>query len=63
MELDDQVMVTCTDTDKTMEGTIVRIRGERGDVAVGELILNLRRTRPGIWLGIQAGMEFVVKDR
>ena len=63
MKLDDLVTVTCTDTDKTMEGAILRIRGEWIDVSVGELILNLRRARPGIWVGTQASMEFVVKSR
>jgi len=60
MRLDDQVQVTCTDTDKTMTGTVVRMKGEWVDVAVGELILNLKRARPGVWVGAQAGVEFVV---
>lgn len=61
MRLDDQITVTCTDTDKDMPGTVVRIKGEFIDIAVGDLLLNLKRARPGIWVGSKAGMEFVVK--
>ena len=43
MRLDQSVTVTCTDTDKEMTGTVVRLRGDFVDVAVGSLILNLNR--------------------
>ena len=61
MRLDQTVTVTCTDTDKEMTGTVVRLRGDFVDVAVGSLILNLKRAKPGLWVGQQAGMEFVVR--
>ena len=61
MRLDQSVTVTCTDTDKEMTGTVVRMRGDFVDVALGSLILNLKRTKPGLWVGQQAGMEFVVR--
>ncbi|MDA0340853.1 MAG: hypothetical protein O3B74_04550 [Proteobacteria bacterium] len=62
MRLDDQVTVTCTDTDKAMPGTVVRMRGEWVDVEVGELLISLRRAKPGLWVGSKAGMEFVIND-
>jgi hypothetical protein len=61
MRLDDQVTVTCTDTDKTMPGTVVRMRGEWVDVEVGELMISLRKSKPGLWIGSKAGMEFIIQ--
>lgn len=62
MRLDDRVTVTCTDTDKTMQGTVVRLRGDHADVSVGDLVISLRRSKPGLWVGSRAGMEFVVRS-
>lgn len=61
MRLDEQVTVTCTDNDRTMRGTVVRLQGDRAEVTVGDLLLTLRRSKPGIWVGNRAGMEFVVR--
>ncbi len=61
MRLDDAVTVDCTDTDKSMPGKIVRMRGDWIDVAVGQLMISLRKTKPGLWVGNQSGMEFVVR--
>ena len=63
MRLDDQVTVTCTDNDKEMRGTVVRLQGDRAEVSVGELLITLRRSKPGLWVGNRAGMEFVVRAR
>lgn len=61
MRLDDKVTVTCTDTDKTMPGTIVRLRGDWVDVSVGDLLISLRKAKADLWVGSKAGMEFTVK--
>jgi hypothetical protein len=61
MRLDDQVTVTCTDTDKTMPGTVVRMKGEWVDVEVGELMISLKKAKPGLWVGSKAGMEFIIQ--
>lgn len=61
MRLDEQVTVTCTDNDKTMRGTVVRLQGDRAEVTVGDLLITLRRSKPGVWVGNRAGMEFVVR--
>lgn len=63
MRLDDTVTVTCTDTDKSMPGKVVRLKGEWADISVGDLILNLKRAKPGIWVGTRGGMEFVVRSQ
>ena len=63
MRLDEQVTVTCTDNDKEMRGTVVRLQGDRAEVSVGELLITLRRSKPGLWVGNRAGMEFVVRAR
>jgi len=62
MRLDDTVTVTCTDTDKTMPGTVVRLRGDWADVSVGDLLISLRKAKAGLWVGSKAGMEFLVQD-
>ena len=63
MRLDQRVTVTCTDTDKTMPGTVVRVQGDRADVSIGDLDLTMRRTKPGLWVGNRAGMEFTIRER
>jgi hypothetical protein len=62
MRIDDTVTVTCTDNDKTMPGTIVRMRRDHIDVQVGELLISFRQRKPGIFVGSLHGMEFVVKS-
>lgn len=59
--LDQTVRIHCTDTDVETTGTIVRIRPDGFDVSLGQLIISLRKHRPGIYVGQQSGMEFVVK--
>ena len=63
MRLDERVTVTCTDTDKTMPGTVVRMQGDRAEVAIGDLTITLRRAKPGLWVGTRAGMEFTIRAR
>ena len=63
MRLDQRVTVTCTDTDKTMPGTVVRVQGDRAEVSIGDLDLTMRRTKPGLWVGKRAGMEFTIQER
>ena len=62
MRLDDKVTVTCTDTDKTMPGTVIRMKGDWVDVEVGELMISLKRAKPGLWVGAKAGMEFTISS-
>jgi hypothetical protein len=31
------------------------------DVSIGELLISLRRAKPGLWVGSKAGMEFTIK--
>lgn len=63
MRLDETVTVICTDTDREMRGTVVRLNGDRAEVTIGDLLIGLRRTKPGLWVGSRAGMEFVVRSR
>jgi len=59
--LDQKVRVRCTDTDVEADGMIIRIRPDGFDVSLGELIIHLRKHKPGIYVGQQSGMEFVVR--
>ncbi|MCE2517613.1 MAG: hypothetical protein J4F41_07245 [Alphaproteobacteria bacterium] len=61
LSLDQKVTVHCTDTDADAQGVIVRIRPDGFDVSLGELIIHLRKYKPGIYVGQQSGMEFVVR--
>ncbi|MDF1793268.1 MAG: hypothetical protein P1U88_15235 [Thalassobaculaceae bacterium] len=63
MRLDDTVTVECTDTDQKMDAQIIRLQGERVDVMVSGIILSLRRTKPGIYVGNRSGMEFVLRSK
>lgn len=63
MRLDDTVTVECTDTDQKMDAQVVRMQGERIDVMISGLILTLKRTRPGIYVGNRGGMEFVLRSK
>ncbi|WPZ36381.1 hypothetical protein T8K17_09555 [Thalassobaculum sp. OXR-137] len=63
MRLDDTVTVECTDTDQKLDAQVVRMQGDRVDVMVSGLILSLRRTKPGIYVGTRSGMEFVLKTK
>lgn len=59
--LDQKVTLHCTDTGVDAQGVIVRIRPDGFDVALGELMIRLHKHKPGIYVGQQSGMEFVVR--
>jgi len=61
MNVDEAVMVTCTDTDETLDGRVVRVNGQQAEVAVGDRILPLRQTFPGVWFCKSHGREFVMR--
>ena len=63
LTLDARVKLTCVDTDQVADGTIVRIQGNRVDVALdqGGLIISLFMKKPGLYVGSQSGLEFVMR--
>ena len=63
LTLDARVKLTCVDTDQVAEGTIVRIQGNRVDVALdqGGLMISLFMKKPGLYVGSQSGLEFVMR--
>ena len=63
LTLDARVKLTCIDNDQVADGTIVRIQGNRVDVALdqGELIISLFMKKPGLYVGSQSGLEFVMR--
>ena len=63
LTLQQRVTVHCTDTDVEATGTIMRIRPDGFDVDLGELTIRLKRHKPGIYVGQQSGMEFVVRTQ
>ena len=63
LTLDARVKLTCVDTDQVADGTIVRIQGNRVDVALdqGGLVISLFMKKPGLYVGSQSGLEFVMR--
>ena len=53
LSLDKQVNLTCIETDKVATGKIVRIQGNRVDVALdqGGLLISLYMKKPGLYVG------------
>ena len=62
--LDQKVTLSCTDTGKEAVGTIVRIVGKRVDVMLdsgGSVLVSLNMQKPGLYVGSQSGLEFVMR--
>ena len=64
LALDQKVTLSCTYTGKDAAGTIVRIVGSRVDVMLdggGNLLVSLNMQKPGLYVGSQSGLEFVMR--
>ena len=61
MHLDQNVIVTCTDNDTRSNGKIIRILPNRIDIEVSGTIIKLKKTKPNLYVGSMAGLEFIVK--
>ena len=63
LTLDAKVNLTCVETNRMAPGTIVRIQGDRIDVALdqGGLLVSLHMKKAGLYVGSQSGLEFVMK--
>ena len=63
LSLDKKVNLTCIDNDQIAAGTIVRIQGSRVDVALdqGGRLISLQMKKPGLYVGSQSGLEFMMK--
>lgn len=63
LSLDAKVNLTCIETDQMASGTIVRIHGNRVDVALdqGGLMVSLYMKKAGLYVGSQSGLEFIMK--
>ena len=61
MYLDQKVVVTCTDNDTKSSGKIIRILPNGIDIEVSGTIKKLKKTKPNLYVGSMAGLEFIVK--
>ena len=63
LTLDTKVSLTCVENDHVAPGTIVRIQGNRVDVALdqGGLMVSLYMKKAGLYVGSHSGLEFVMK--
>ena len=57
--------MACTETEKQVQATVVRIQGNRIDVKLDEggvdMIISLMRQKPGLYVGTRSGLEFVMR--
>ena len=61
MYLDQKVTVICTDKDTKTNGRIIRILPNGIDIEVSGAIIKLKKTKPNLYVGSMAGLEFIVK--
>ena len=61
MHLDQKVTVICTDNDTRSNGKIIRIFPNGIDIDVSGTIIKLKKTKPNLYVGSMAGLEFIVK--
>ena len=61
MYLDQKVTVFCTDNDTKTNGKIIRIFPSGVDIEVSGTIIKLKKTKPNLYVGYMAGLEFIVK--
>ena len=61
MHLDQKVTVICTDNDTKSNGKIIRILPNGIDTEVSGTIIKLKKTKPNLYVGSMAGLEFIVK--
>jgi len=64
LTLDQKVTLNCTDNDKEATAKIVRINGNRVDVVLdggGDILISMTKAKPGLYVGSQSGLEFVMK--
>ncbi len=64
LAIDQKVVLKCTDTGRDACGNIVRILGDRVDVILdggSDILVSLRKSKPGLYVGSQSGLEFVMK--
>ena len=64
LTLDQKVTLHCTDTGKDAAATIVRIAGGRVDVMLdggANILISLFMQKQGLYVGSQAGLEFVMR--
>ena len=64
LSLDKEVDLTCIETDKVAKGKILRMQGNSVDVALdqGGLVVSLYMKKPGLYVGSQSGLEFVMRS-
>ena len=61
MHLEQNVIVICTDNDTRSNGKIIRIFPNGIDIEVSGTIIKLKKTKPNLYVGSMAGLEFIVK--
>ena len=61
MHLDQKVTVICTDNDTISNGKIIRIFPNGIDVEVSGTIIKFKKTKPNLYVGSMARLEFIVK--
>jgi hypothetical protein len=65
LTLDSRVELTCTENEQIALATILRIQGNRVDVALdqggGDIIISMVMQKPGLYVGSRSGLEFTMR--
>ena len=65
LTLDARVQLMCTETDQVAPAKIVRIKGSRVDVMLGQkggdIIISMVMQKPGLYVGNRSGLEFTMR--
>jgi|TARA_B110000263_G_C14985819_1_gene363681 hypothetical protein len=61
----DKVLVTCTDTEISIEGTVHKLNGDTVWVVINPNVpvIGMRKVHPGFYVGSSGGMEFTIGVR
>lgn len=60
-DIPEEVMVYCTDRDKSVPATIIRETVERISVEMEGIPMTFHRYKPGVYTCNMSGMEFIIK--
>ena len=58
MRIDQKIIVHCTDTNKEVQGKVVRIQKGSIDVMISDMLIKLYQKKPGFYVGNMHGLEF-----
>jgi hypothetical protein len=62
MEIDQEILINCTDNDKKINGKVIRLFRGGLDVAIENTIIKMKLRKNNIYVGNFHGLEFTFID-